>query len=451
MRHTSMSYTAMSYTARQCLLKYIPMDYADLLSRFRSRIGEVQFSYLNVLNVGWEGGTVCLKNAAGEKLFLNISRAGGMAVVVGELPKALVKYGKESGMKIRVCSVCPYISGAMRDSSLSSLVKLGYMKKIMETQSLYSDKKYEVEIYEGDTDFGKQYLLKSSVWAGKFGGSMSPYILTLEGRDERAVLESGFTPNTPHAMNLVEERAYVVFAQAVAKLYDHTKSNAALLHDYHSALSIFYNDAIDPVIVGHNMAYQGIMAVNVDKAADHRAASLDLSERLHVDKGVVERYFRAWADKNEIGAGNILQAVIRRSREMTGISATTVSPGYVSELKETIDEIEHKIAETYSSELPPNHFSTGSTRKRIKDFYLRHFDISVSDEEADRFQLIEESRGLEELRLGNVVGILNGLDSEKHASTNRMLKEIVLDPYKFEWHNIHTGVLKKCSGKDAVF
>jgi glycogen synthase len=443
------------------------MDYADLLSRFRSRIGEIQFSYLNVLNVGWEGGTVCLKNPAGEKLTLDISRAGGMAVVVGELPKALVRYGKESGMKVRICSVCPYISGAMRDSSLSSLVKLGYMKKVMDVTTSYSGKKYEVEVYEGETDFGRQYLLKSIAWAGKFGGSMSPYILTLEGNEERSILEQGFASNSPYAMNLMEERAYIVFAQAAAKLYDHTKANAAILHDYHSALSVFYNDEVNPVIVGHNMAYQGIMAVNENKLKllikhgvpdtpreiaskdvrkaeqDHRAATSDIAVRLDLPEDIIERYFRCWVRKDDVGAGNILQAVIRRSREMTGISATTVSPGYVSELKETIDDIKQKIAETYSSELPPNHFSVSSTRKRIKDFYLSHFDISVSDAEADRFQLTEESRGLEELRLGNVVGILNGLGAEKHASKNQVLRDIVLDPYKFEWRNIHTPAYLK--------
>ncbi len=414
----------------------------SLITKFRSMIGKIQFSYLNVLNVGWEGGTVKLKNNEGASLFLNISKAGGMAVVVSELPSALVKYGKDSGIKVRVCSVCPYIGGAMRDNSLSSLIKMGYMTKVLETKSVYSGQTYDVEIYEGDTDFGKQYLLRSNAWAGKFGGNMSPYILTLLGTEEREELEKDFISNTPHAMNLMEERAFVVFAQAVAKLYDLTKSNSAILHDYHSALSLFYNDNIDPVIIGHNFAYQGIMGINA-KSKMHSAATADLANRLNLSKETVEKYFKAWASKDYVGTGNMLQAALRRSKEKTGISATTVSPGYAAELKETLDDLKTRIREMSSFSLPKDHFEPGPTRKRIKDFYLSHFDIKVSDIEADRFLLAEESRGLEELRSGNVLGIINGLDLDKHASKNWMLREIVLNPYDFEWRNIQTPAYLK--------
>lgn len=419
------------------------------ISKFKSAISKIQFSYLNVLNVGWEGGTVKLRNKEGESLFVNISRAGGMAVVVSELPSALVNYGKESKIKIRVCSVAPYIGGAMRDNSLSSLVKMGYMKKTTEIEAVYSKKKYNVEVYEGETDFGKQYLLKSNVWAGKFGGSMSPYILTLIGREEREELEKDFISNTPHSINLVEERAYVIFSQVAAKLYDITGSNTAILHDYHSSLSLFYNDNINPVIIGHNLAYQGIMGINSKKISYSKKkniniiATRDLSNRLNLSEEIVDKYFKSWVSNNYVGTGNILQAVIRKSKEKTGISSTTVSPGYVKELRESFQEIKTRIIESYPIQLPSNHFDVEPTRRRIKDFYLRHFDIRINDEEADRFLLCEESRGLEELRNGNIIGILNGLDTDKHASKHWMLKQIILNPYDFEWNNLQTPAYLK--------
>lgn len=420
-------------------------DYFELLRKFNSKVGELQFSYLNVLNVGWEGGTARLSNSGGEALSVNISRAGGMAVIVGELPNALVAYGKESKIKIRINSVAPYIGGAMRENSLSSLVKLGYLRKVLELESVYNGKKYEVEVYEGDTNFGRQYLLKSNAWAGKFGGNMSPYILTLEGREENAKMEQGYKSNNPHSISLIEERAYVVFSQAAAKLYDYTKSNVALLHDYHSSLALFYNERINPVIIGHNMAYQGIMGVNLNNP-------LDLPDRLNLSEDVINKYFRAWATKTDIGCGNILQAVLRKSKEKTGISATTVSPGYVEELKETLDDLKYKIRISSDEPLPENYFNEDVTRKRIKDFYLNHFDIKITDEDANRFLLIEESRGLEELRIGNIIGILNGLDVEKHASKNKLLKDIVLNPYNYDWQNIQTpAYLGSVIAKDPYF
>ncbi|MEI6093146.1 MAG: glycogen/starch synthase [bacterium] len=422
---------------------------SNLLSKFRTSIGKIQFSYLNVLNVGWEGGTVKLKNKEGDSLFVNISRAGGMAVVVGELPSALVNYGRESKIKIRVCSVAPYIGGAMRDNSLSSLVKTGYMKKITDVETVYSGEVYNVEVYEGESDFGKQYLLKSDAWAGKFGGNMSPYILSLIGREEKERLERDFISNTPHSINFMEERAYIVFSQAAAKLYDITDSNVAILHDYHSSLALFYNDDINPVIIGHNLAYQGIMGINSKKINNlkrkniHSIATKDLSKRLNLSEQIIDKYFKAWVTNDYVGTGNILQAVIRKSKEKNGISATTVSPGYVKELKESYQDIKNRIIESYPIRLPEDHFDVGPTRKRIKDFYLRHFDFMINDEEADRFLLCEESRGLEELRNANIIGILNGLDTDKHASKHWMLKQIILNPYDFEWNNLQTPAYLK--------
>ncbi|MCX6112533.1 MAG: glycosyltransferase, partial [Proteobacteria bacterium] len=347
----------------------------------------------------------------------------------------------------------------MRDNSLSSLVKMGYMKKIAEIESFYSGENYDVEIYEGETDFGKQYLLKSDAWAGKFGGSMSPYILTLVGEEEREKLEKNFISNTPHSINLMEERAYVVFAQAIAKLYNITKSNTAILHDYHSALALFYNEAIEPIIIGHNMAYQGIMGINTKKLNsgkkknnNNSISTADIAKRLNLSDQIIEKYFKAWVSKKYLGTGNILQAAIRKSKEKTGISATTVSPGYVNELRETLDDLKKRVIENSHCFISEDHFDIEPTRTRIKDFYLKHFDIEVTDAEADRFLLAEESRGLEELRNGNVIGILNGLDLKKHASKNPVLKDIVLNPYDFEWKNLQTpSYLKNVVARTPYF
>jgi len=433
-------------------------DSSELLIKFKSLINNIQFSYLNVLNVGWEGGTVNVKNQDGETISLNISRAGGMAVVVSELPCALIEYGRASKIKVRVNSVSPYIGGAMRENSLSSLIKMGYMKKITTVECFYSEEAYDVDVYEGQTDCGKQYLLKSETWAGKFGGSMSPYILTLVGEEEREKIERNFVSNTPHSINLMEERAYVVFSQAVAKLYAITKSNVAILHDYHSALSLFYNDDICPVIIGHNMAYQGIMGINTKNLSSRKKnnnnaiATTDLAKRLNLSEQIVEKYFKAWVSKNYIGTGNILQATIRKSKEKTGISATTVSPGYVNELMESLDDLKRRVIENAHSFIPEDHFDVERTKERIKDFYLKHFDIDITDSEAERFILAEESRGLEELRTGNIIGILNGLDTRKHASKNSMLKNIVLNPYDFEWINLQTpSYLKNVIAKTPYF
>ncbi|MFH1223539.1 MAG: glycogen/starch synthase, partial [Pseudomonadota bacterium] len=309
-----------------------------LLKQFSEDINRLPFNFLNVLNVGWEAGTVKLFNDNNEPKIVNISRAGGMAVVVAELPLALVKYGRKSNLFFNTISISPYIDGAMRDDSLSSLVESGLMRKVKEYKSVYCGESFDVEVYEGKTEFGKQYLLKSNAWGEQFGGNMSPYILTLKGQQEKEKLEKSFISSNPHSMSLIEERAYIVFSQAVARIYDMVKADVAILHDYHSGLSVFYNDAIKPVIIGHNMAYQGIMGINShcllhkDYERNHIAALEDLSIRLNLDRDVVHNYFRVWTRHDYVGAGNILQAVIRKCKQKTGISATTVSPGYAKEL-----------------------------------------------------------------------------------------------------------------------
>jgi len=436
----------------------MPADYSTLLNLFSRQIKSISFKQLNILNAGWEGGSVELINLDREKKIVHISKAGGMSVVIGELPLALMRYGKEAGIKFFISSVCPYIGGAMRDTSLSNLVAEGYVKKVKDFNAFYEDRFFPVEIYEGETDFGKQFLVKCDVWGGKFGGNMSPYILNLAGQEELKTLEKNFIPNTPCAMNLAEERAYVVFAQAVAKIYEHTSSYAAILHDYHAGLAVFYNEKINPVLIGHNMAYQGVMAINKNLLTskimriNHIAALRDLSFRLCLDKDVVHKYFRAWVRPGDVGTGNILQAVLKKCREKTGISATTVSEGYANELHESYDSLKARISALAMKPLSDDYFSVEKTRMRIKDFYRTHFSIEILNEEADRFQLMEESRGLDELKSANIVGILNGLDIEKHASRNKLLREIVINPYAFKWHNMEIpAYLKNVVAADPDF
>ena len=435
----------------------MPSLYSNLLNLFSNQIKAMSFKQMTLLNAGWEGGSVKLINPEEKEKIVHISKAGGMSVVVADIPNAIIRYGKESGIKLFINSVCPYIGGAMRETSLSNLVSEDYVQKIWEFNTDYSGKKYLVEVYEGKTEFGRQFLLKCDAWGGKFGGSMSPYILTLIGQEEKERLENNFISNTPYAMNLVEERAYVIFAKAVAKIYEYTFCRAAILHDYHAGLAVFYNDKINPVLIGHNMAYQGIMGINQkllngDREANHRAAVADLSFRLGLSDTFVNKYFRAWVSYSNVGAGNILQAVLRKCREKTGISATTVSEGYANELKESYDTVKAKISAMALRPLSRDYFSVEKTRLRIKDFYRSHFNIDLSDREADRFLLTEESRGLDELKHANIVGILNGLDIEKHASRNRLLRDIVVNPYLFTWNNIETPLyLKNVVAHDSDF
>lgn len=422
----------------------MPVDYSTLLNLFSHQIKSISFKELSILNAGWEGGSVKLISSKGEEKVVHISKAGGMSVVVGELPHALTLYSKEAGIKFFINSICPYIGGAMRDTSLSNLVSEGYVKKVKDFSASYGDKTFPIEIYEGKTEFGKQFLVKSTVWGDKFGGNMSPYILNLKGQEELKMLEKNFVPNTPCSINLAEERAYVIFAQAVAEIYEYTSSYAAILHDYHAGLAVFYNNRINPVLIGHNMAYQGVMAINKKlltskvMKTNHLAALKDLSFRLCLNKDVVHKYFRAWVSPDDVGTGNILQAVLRKCREKTGISATTVSEGYANELHESYDSLKARISTLALKPLSHDYFSIEKTRMRIKDFYRSHFGIEILDEEADRFQLMEESRGLDELKSANIVGVLNGLDVEKHASRNKLLRDIVVNPYLFKWHNIET-------------
>jgi len=436
----------------------MPVDYSTLLNLFSNQIKSISFKQLNILSAGWEGGSVELIGPKETEKLVHISKAGGMSVVVAELPPALVRYGKEAGIKFFVNSICPYIGGAMRDTSLSNLVSEGYVKKVKDFNANYGDKIFPIEIYEGKTKFGKQFLVKSDIWGGKFGGNMSPYILTLTGQEELKKLEKGFIPNTPCAMNLAEERAYIIFAQAVAKIYEYTDSYAAILHDYHAGLAAFYNEKINPVLIGHNMAYQGVMAINKklltnrNMEKNHLAALNDLSFRLCLNKETVHKYFRAWVRHDDVGTGNILQAVLKKCRQKTGISATTVSEGYASELHESYDALKARISSLALKPLSHDYFSVEKTRMRIKDFYRTHFSIEILNDEADRFQLMEESRGLDELKAANIVGVLNGLDIEKHASRNKLLRDMVVNPYLFKWHNIETPVyLKNFVANDPDF
>ncbi len=426
-------------------------------------MSNISLSKITLLNAGWEGGNVVLHRLSNKKpskdnKFVSISKAGGMAVVVSELPSALLKYGKDEKISFVINSVSPYISGAIRDTSLSSLIREGYLSKYTDIKTKYDGIQYSVEVYQGKTDFGYQYLLKSNVWDGKFGGNMSPYVLTLKGREGEDELQKIFEPNNEHALGVLEERAYIVFAQSVAKLYELLKADCALLHDYHSGLAVLYNKDIRPVLIGHNMAYQGIMAINKRLLKNgyyelnHMVALKDLSKRLCLDETVVHKYFRAWCTPVDVGVGNILQAVLKKCRELTGISSTTVSEGYANELKETYEELKKRIENSQPYKLSQDHFDVEKVRMRIKDFYRTHFDIFISDSESDRSLLLEESRGLEELRRANIVGILNGLDQEKHASRNRLLRDIIVNPYSFEWNNIETPLfIKNVIAKDPDF
>ncbi|MEI6079489.1 MAG: hypothetical protein WCQ53_02465 [bacterium] len=445
---------------------YSQQYYENILKQFQEKVDKTSFKKVNILNAGWEGGSIILVNQddASKTKLVTISYGGGMAVVTSELAPAMVEYGKERGIDVTVNAAHPYIEGSMSwpgmykddvsQGKLECLVKEGFFKYSGSYTAHYAGKAYDTEVYESKTEFGKVYLLKSNAWTDKFGAG-DPYALTDAGLKMEKILEGpGYSSNNSAAMNLVEERASIIIGQNVADLYNTVKADAALLHDYHLSLALFYNDKIKPVIVGHNPVYQGIMGFDYKAVPswDHMGALKNLALRLNVSEDVVHKYFRIWASKNNIGAANIYQAITRKAKELTGVSMTSVSPGETELIGKTLAELIEEIKLRSDIPLTDSHFYPENIVARYKTFYKTYLGMDLSDEQAHRFVLAEESRGVDEIRTANIVPVLNGLSRSKHASINTMLQEVIKDPDYFTWKNRKIpAYIKEVVAKDSYF
>ncbi len=422
---------------------------------------------IKVMNAAIEGGSVNIKGPDGSSVNFLIGKAGGQAVVVSELPQGLKDAAEESGLKLEITTVAPFIPLAMKVDgtwkgqkiSLSGkeaalfLLGNGFFEHKRSFTARYGGHAYKIEMWEGWTEDGiRVVLLQSPAWDGLFGNHGNPYLMTRRGIEEDRALkrEMNFKFNAMGHLHLAEERFYSVFAQGLAAVYHVLHADAALLNDYQALLAQFYNEDIMAVPVGHNYRYQGIVSLNANLPPEE--AIKDLEERLNLPAGSFDLYLMAYKNKDYPGAANLLQGGLLLAAKRTGLPGTVVSPGYAGELKQSWDEMEESIFEKYEQEgkiLPADHFEWSEMLYRQKVFFEKHYEIELSDEEAARLVPSEPSLNLRSLRYMDLIGVLNGMSYSKHASKIPLLRE--LTDRDGIWRNPETARYIENVGKDPKF
>ncbi|MBN1114175.1 MAG: glycosyltransferase, partial [Oligoflexia bacterium] len=392
--------------------------------------------FKRIINAGWEGGIIYFSNNERFKEF-KIGKAGGMGVVIPELSDALYKFGGDRDFQFNIVNISPFIPLASGAKNLDQLVKDRFLQYRETFFSIYDNERYTVEVYSGKTTFGEQFLLVSDAWNDLFGKNADPYGLTPAAvRINKAKFYPINIHNVTWALSPVEERAFVIFSQIVAKIYSSINADVAILNDYHCGLAGFYCNELLPVGIGHNFGYQGLMGLITKDGYIRKTAVEHLAIRLNLPVTTIENYFIAYKTHEYWGVGNMLQATLKLNRERTGISCTTVSPGYAGEIRQSRLDLMNRIQDHSDEDVfSAGYFSVNSIRKRMNRLFST-IGMKFGREEAKRFPLYVSNNDLEELqKYANVVGILNGLSVSKHARDLYILKQMVYAPESVEWRN----------------
>ncbi len=434
-------------------------DYTKIANEFSSDVEALgpKMETFSVVDVSFEGGVVHLQkiDGSGELVKINMGKSGGMGTVVPPTAEAISHYAGNNGLKIEMNTVSPYLCGPMCSTSIETLADNGYLTKINTFTVKVNGQAYSVDAYAGKTSYGgKQYLLSCpELWDNYFGEKGNPFKFTDKGLENYLKVSSGFSTIKGRDQDMMSLMAYVGFSQATAKLFDAIDADVAIINDYHPALSVFYTD-MPALLIGHNMAFHGIIPVNNNEAAywDNDKAVKFLAKFTNLSEDVIEKYFRVWNTEGDVGAASIVKAAITRLRELTGIGLVVVSEQYAEELKmdyfQTRDKV---ISRNPDLGLDAGFFSDDRAAERIISFYKSLGLKDFNRGNASTFFVKEESRGLDAVKNTNIVGVVNGQDQVINPDSDPKLKDIVKNPYGNNFFNEKSKDFLAEVAKDPYF
>lgn len=434
-------------------------DYTKIANEFSGDVDALssKFSGFSVLDVSFEGGAVYLQKLDGSEglIRINMGKSGGMGTVVPPTAEAISQYAGNHDLEISMNTVSPYLCTPMCETSVDELSDKGYLAKVHQFTVTVNGKEYTVDAYAGKTSYGgKQYLLSCpDLWDNYFGDKNNPFRYTKAGMEHSPEANYGFSAIKGRGQDLMPLMAYVGFSQATAKLFEAINADVAIINDYHPALSVFYTD-MPALLIGHNMAFHGIIPVNNNEAAywDNNAAVKYLAKFTNLSEEVISKYFRVWNSPEDVGAASVVKAAIMKLSEVTGIGLVAVSEQYAEELKmdyfQTRDRI---ISRNPELGLKPEYFHDGPAAERIISFYKSLGLDGFNAGNASTYFVKEESRGLDAIRNTNIVGVVNGQDQIINPVSDPKLKDIVRNPYQQNFFNESSKDFMAEVGKDPYF
>ncbi|MBN2475422.1 MAG: glycogen/starch synthase [Pirellulales bacterium] len=311
-----------------------------------------QDNRLRVALAAWEIGRV--SSGLGAK-------AGGLGVIVEELPPALVNAGRNLGLDVELVTLGPCF-GTYDRSRLNKLPQT--------YPAVIDNRTHQFEAYEHTFENGQRVVyFWNQHWLGPWG-----------------------PPSHVYPPEVVALRTYAAVCQAMAGFLSEQPCDTFHLHDYHVGLIPFYlsaekADTLPFHLTIHNASYQGVYTAG--NAAELLAA-------IHLDGPLFERYFQFFDNVN------LMRAAMVRTHE-TGGKVTTVSGdleaswGYARELREPRAELIQRARRTHP-----------------RLYYL------ADDEVAGRIYF--PAQGLAEFQEIPVAGITNGISDENKAQHLPWLK-----------------------------
>ncbi|MBN1287374.1 MAG: glycosyltransferase [Anaerolineae bacterium] len=382
---------------------------------------------LRVLNAGWEGGSLPVLHE-GRRLMVDLGKAGGMGVVIPELPGALMQYAQARGLTWRVDNAAPLfgdlIAGRAGETTWSrdELERAGILTdtRVVLGPFRYGASEYTVRVWRIDAETHTQYLFEQPALWGRVAvhykdGHAEPDIYGVpEGEDCFPQGEHFPSVTTNYAMAEFERRRYVIFSRAAAAWYAHGQYNLLIGNDYHVGLAPFYDPDILQLTIGHNLGYQGVDALYFQDRRTNRRIPISgdsvgeqveaYCERVGVSPVEFYEYFLAFRSPGYVGTPIWLQAILRLNFNRCGLAATTVSQNYADQLRLTRSDIEQKIRAARDF-IPSGYFEPEAVQQRIRAYW---------DDHTDDADLFIPNRNLLDLTRYYVVGVLNGLGLEKH-------------------------------------
>lgn len=266
---------------------------------------------LRILSAGWEGGDAQATAADGEPIELRTGKAGGMGVIIPQLPLAMKRFARRRGLDWSFANIVPLFSdivyGVTADKQVIYLDELKEKGVLVDTgiewTFSYDGLDYPVRVWRAtvkhpvdDLQMTKYLLEQDDLWGR---GSLALLSKPDGGRPEPELYEvpawkDNFPANvyssfvsSAYSMAQFQRIRYVVFARAVAALYygtdapstsplpsgasqrphtdplhnndDGTQSTATpaeavppfhvlISHDFHAGLAAFYERETAPIV-----------------------------------------------------------------------------------------------------------------------------------------------------------------------------------------------------------
>ncbi len=409
---------------------------------------------LRILSAGWEGGDTCVRSDDDELIVVRLGKAGGMGVVIPQLPLAMLRFAKQRKLRWSFGNVVPLftdiVHGVTNDGKRLDFDSLRQKGIIVDTgiewNVAYDGRDYLVRLWKAtvwdpshDCEVTEYLLEQDDLWGrGSLaflskpdGGKSEPDLYEVPASEDSfpANVRSSFVSSS-YTMAQFQRIRYLVFARSVAALYygnadgaENAASSAESIapyhvlvsHDFHAGLASFFEREDSPIVqlsIGHNLAYQGIDALyspnsteaNVDcrEKENWRVLKESYAGLLGLDPRTIDEYLLAWANDDYIGTPNWTQAILRRNFFRTGLAMTTVSPGYADEQRKDKADVLRAAGKDASDD----RYETRACRDRLREYFggnTQQDDLFVSNQ------------NLADLRKYKVVGILNGIiPSETH-------------------------------------